>query len=199
MVIFGAIGSGKTSLAWYFTRREKRLIIVDTAEEERYLSAGVHVHNVDDVAEIVERSPVFRIVFRSEVEDDIRWLFRLSRAAKNLVILVEEASQYKMGSSAVSEDFQKTVRFGRHDGVRIVATTQRPSDVHKLLISQSDIVLGKIFETNDARYLKGMGGVTKDTIESASRLPDPVVRSGKLSIHYISALDNKTRRVDISV
>lgn len=195
VVIFGAIGSGKTTLAYHFTRKERRLIIVDTAEEGRYLRAGVHCYDPDAVAAILERFKVFRIVFRSDNEDDLRWLFRISRAAKNLVILVEEASQYKMRSNEISEDFQKTVRFGRHDNVKIVATTQRPADVHNLLISQSEIILGKIFETNDARYLKGMGGVTKETIEAAARLPDPVVRNGNLSISYLTPLDNKKRTI----
>lgn len=199
MVIFGTIGSGKTSLAYHFTKKERRLIIVDTAEEGRYLAAGVHVYDPVAVAEILQRCSVFRIVFRSDNEEDIRWIFRLSRAAKNLVILVEEASQYKMRSNEISEDFQKTVRFGRHDNVKIVATTQRPADVHNLLISQSEILLCKVFETNDARYLRGMGGVTKETIEAAARLSDPVAKNGKLSVSYLTPLDNKSRTVVLSL
>lgn len=200
LVIFGVIGSGKTSLAYHFTRKERRLIIVDTAEEKRYESAGVHVYDPDDVGKILQELEVFRIVFRSDNEDDLRWLFRVSRAAKNLVILVEEAGEYNMGAHAeLSDDFRKTVRFGRHDGVKIVATTQRPADVHKLLISQSEILLGKVWETNDARYLKGMGGVTKETIEAAARLPDPVVKDGRLSISYLTPLDNKSRTVVVNL
>jgi len=204
LLILGTIGSGKTSLAYYFTKEEKRLIIVDTVFEDRYQHAGVIVHNLDQVGEILERQKRFRIVFRSGNRGDLKGVFEYARAAGDLVVLVEEASLYEtMGPWAASRNkddvFQKVVILGRHDQVKIVATTQRPANVHNLLISQSEILLGKVFETNDARYLRGLGGVTSETIEKACSLPDPALKDGRLSISYLTPLDNAVHTVDIEI
>jgi len=202
LLILGTIGSGKTCLAYYFTQREKRLIVVDTMADERYKDAGVIVYDLDQVGEILERQKRFRIVFRSVKPGDLKGVFEYARSACNIVLLIEEASFYDlMGpwarSRKKSKVFQEAVVRGRHDNLKIVATTQRPAQVHNLLISQSEILLGKVFETNDARYLRGLGGVTSQTIEKACSLPDPALKDGVLSISYLTPLDNKSHTVDI--
>ena len=198
VLIFGTLGSGKTSIAYHLTEPPlTRLVVVDTVREDRYNSAGVVVYDPVHLAELMEGER-FRVVFRPQDKEAVRWAFLLGYEKQNCTLLVEEISQYATAGQ-MCEGMEDVIRFGRHQNCRIVATTQRPADVHKLLVSQSEIYLGKLFETNDARYLRGLSGVTKETIEAATRLPDPALKEGVLTVFYVDPLDNTSKRVLVSI
>lgn len=147
--------------------------MVDTAAEESYQSEGLYFESLLDLQDFVIKHPKFRAIYTVNEPEEICFLIQIANTTKDLVFLVEEVSQFG-GSDApfeVRKVFKKFVRLARHNRVRIVATSQRPADIDKLLVSESEMLLGNLKEPNDRRYLRDLGHLDKERVDSLASLP----------------------------
>lgn len=174
VIVISPRGGGKTTVAEYLSRRLDRLLIVDTMNEPQYLGSGLHVDSILDMFDFMQVSSKFRLVYAPSESEDVELIVQSALVTRDLTLLVEEISQYA-GSDAPATTrkmFRKFVRLARHRGVKLIATTQRPADVDKLLVSESEILLGRLQESNDRRYLRDLGTLDRETVDSLADLPD---------------------------
>lgn len=181
---------GKTLLARHLTCHEKRLVVVDTFHEYHQ---GLIFYDLPELLDAWSKLKKFRLLYRPVKDLGLRWICYMALAVRNCVVVIEELGMHS-GPHNLSAGLGELIRMGRHRNVRLVATTQRPADVHKLIISQADLVLGRTFETNDVRYLKGF-------YEEADRLADlkaPKLNHGKITLEFVRPLvSNRVERVEI--
>lgn len=116
----------------------------------------------------------FRLVACPESELGGRLYLHAALACGDCTVLIEEISQW-CAPAGLSRELELLIRAGRHKNIRVLGASQRPADVHKLVMSQADLVLGRIYEANDTIYLRHF-------FREADRLkdlPEPEVRKEK--------------------
>lgn len=116
----------------------------------------------------------FRVRWSPIEVDEVPYVLAAALAVRDVTVVVEEVSQI-CGTDApgtVRREFRRFVRLARHRGVRLVATSQRPADVDKLLVAESRVLLGRFVEPNDRRYLRDLGILDRDRVEGLADLPD---------------------------
>jgi len=160
IVIIGKRGCGKSYLARKLIEREPRLLIFDTMSE--YLD-GV-VFDAEEISQFkafwkhVYRRP-FRLIYRPLVpEKEIDEIAELVYMLGNMTFVVEEVDCY-CTPYQISDAFAHIIQRGRHKNITLLAITQRPYGIHRLLTSQAKELY--IFSTNEPRdrdYLKSLLG-----------------------------------------
>lgn len=185
-------GAGKSTLGRWLTRDAHRLIVVDTFHEH---VDGIILFNVHDLLPLIKKKQ-FRLIWRPlTVGPEIKWIFFAALAARNLTIFIDEVSQWTKPQS-LAPGMEQIIRMGRHRDVKMVATTHRPADVHKLLISQSDLVLGRMFETNDLNYIRPFFPLAAKILPT---IPEPKIANGKITLAFVRPLQNtKVQQVTIA-
>jgi len=167
-------GGGKTTVAVALSESLPRLVVIDTMNEPAYLTAGIHVNNPLDLHHFISSHSRFRVVYAPNDPEDVEMVLWSVLTTCDLVLLVEEVSQYAgvEAPPATRKMFRRFVRLARHRRVKLIGTTQRPADVDKLLVSESEIFLGSLKEPNDRRYLRDLGNLDRETVDSLVDLPD---------------------------
>lgn len=176
--ILGMRGCGKTFLSRKIQELYPRVIVIDVTGE---YSDGVECHTFEEFCTALENSlnqSNFRIIFHSDmdagvdeklvIENIIRLTMKRSSAHEakfnNLLLVLEEVQHYS-NSHSLPHYMRQCYLIGRHHGVALLATSQRPAEVHKTIISQShNIFAGKCFENNDIKYLSGIFGENIDQL-----------------------------------
>lgn len=177
IAIFGRRGSGKSTLCKTIQRAFPRVVVIDLLHEYPDSQAD-HVATTFEgfgriCAHLADTKPKkFRVIFRFDVEKDenpeeINQVLRVLYHLGNCVIVIEEIHHY-MRREVMPPWLKKIVLLGRHRGLGILATSQRPAEVSKTFVSQCHHVFaGVFFERNDLAYFA-------DTIGSASQLLEKV-------------------------
>ena len=137
VAIIGSTGSGKTTKLAELIRQQQRLIIVDPTCDESLERLAVPAANMDE-AERLTRSPQFHIRWSGQRNpvtfDGLCWL-ALQRG--NCLLAVDEIHLYvKKTSLGIPKYFQECCLIGRHSGVAIIVTSQRPALTHNDYLSQ---------------------------------------------------------------
>lgn len=168
LLVISPRGGGKTTVAEALTHSLDRLVIIDTMHEPAYIQSGIHVTNPLELHEFIQTHNKFRVVYGPTDPEDVELVLQTVLVTCDLVLLVEEVSQYGGADAPGSTRrmFKRFVRLARHRRVKLVATTQRPADVDKLLVSESEILLGSMQEPNDRRYLRDLGSMDRETVDS---------------------------------
>lgn len=92
--------------------------------------------------------------FRAEFDEILKCLF----ARGNILIVIEEVQLYA-STHFLPKWLRNCLLTGRHAGVGLVLTTQRPGECHKTIISQCHhLFAGMIFEKNDVEYVRSFMG-----------------------------------------
>lgn len=130
----GATGSGKgVSIREHLQQdNPQRFLAWDPLGE--YTKFGRRMARLEDVAKAMQQ-PTFRIAFSPGNEVDkfpakFAFLCKLAFAAGRLKFLVEELADVTSPSFAPQE-WRRCTTQGRHQGLRIVAASQRPAQVDK--------------------------------------------------------------------
>lgn len=161
--VFGVKGSGKTTLVQEIVRthRPPRVIIFDTvgqygnAERAQVfygLGPGAHA--------IVTKSRVsaFRISLRSAETGDLLRLMEVAYEVPDSLVVVEEASFF-CSPSQLPYQLSQLVRLGRHRRISQVYVAQRPSEVHRAITAQADLLVSfRQMEDRDLMFLRGRFG-----------------------------------------
>lgn len=114
-------------------------------------------------------------------------IYRVGCDSETETCIIFEEAQFYFPNHGLHHVNMHLLTTGRHAHINIIANTQRPASVSKLLISQSeDIYIGSLYEPNDIQFLRGSIG--RELAEQVRTLPKlhfiyfPVGRSEDISI-----------------
>lgn len=204
IAIFGRSGCGKSTLQAAITSCYPRLVIIDRMRE--HFEGDLITNNFEVYANFLskalgEKRSTFRIVFQFDIEkqtDSQEFIFeQVVRLAykfgeitgKGITLSVEEV-QFFAPPTYIPHWLKEATLTGRHAGMGVIISSQRPAAVHKDLVSQaSHAFFGSLYEVRDIEYCRAILG---DKAYELQTLPQ-----GKF-LHYsmgqINLVDNGFRR-----
>ncbi len=162
ITIFGTRGSGKTTVSRSLQRVYPRVIIFDRLKEYRKMGESestIFVENFADFADALKQlfdKPRFRLVMEFSIDNDEAEFNEACALVYHFgdVLLVVEEIHHFATPQHLPKKLKELYLTGRHQNVALIATTQRPAELHKTVLSQSHFVFaGRVFEPNDIAYL----------------------------------------------
>jgi len=156
-LIFGKRGSGKSELAKKMVQDKKRLFIYDTMGEH---TNGVLIKDLVQLRDYWKKvyRGNFRIIYQPvDPYADFNSICKEVAICKNLTFYIEEVSIYSKPLS-LSPEFLEIIQRGRHYFIEMIATSQRPHGIDKMLTSQAKKMY--IFNTTEPRDI----AYFKDTV-----------------------------------
>lgn len=158
--VLGASGSGKSlyvkTALLKPAHRRRRLMVWDTMREYGPVTADT----VDTVPGLVEhlKKARFSVRYLPPFEKAARsYAFELfcraAYAAEDCTVVIEEAS-FVTSPSWAPPAWSMVTCTGRHKGLTVIATSQRPAQVDKALLGNcSSIHVGRLNDVNDVRVM----------------------------------------------
>jgi len=168
-IILGKKGQGKTTKAKELIKGRERLIILDTLGE--YQEEPIQLENLTTLKiYLSQKTPFrFRIAYKYE-EEDIEDIFSVLYKIEQYTLVLEEVDNYS-SANFCPVDLRKIIRYGRHKGINVIATSRRPASVNRLLSSQADdMYIYRFTEPRDITYIREL--TNKETSEKVKSLPD---------------------------
>ncbi len=164
----GRRGSGKTSLSRWIQTVYPRVVIFDRLNEypEEHGPGKWTVRTFDEFCEAVKGShglKRFKILFQFDIEEDnhsavFDEAMRVIYYRGDLCVVVEEVHHFATAHH-LPKWLKEVLLTGRHRALALIATSQRPAEVHKTLLSQCHhIFCGTLNEANDVKYLASVMG-----------------------------------------
>lgn len=169
----GGRGTGKSAWVRQLLERLKpaRLVVWDLMAEHEWCGPPA-----DDLAAVVGAMKARRFVVRfvPSADDDTRaaqfdLLCRACQVAGNLTLYAEELA-FVTTPSRAPPGWRALCLLGRHRGVTVIGTSQRPAQVDKEFWGNLDLIhAGRQTSERDARTVASLLGVPWQTVQ---RLPD---------------------------
>ena len=167
VTILGRKGSGKTFLSKKILAEYPCVVAIDTVAQyhpedgfevvtgkNRGAVALQHVYT----AHARGRIDGFKIALRADDTDELMELIGVVYEMPGVLVVIDEASFY-CSPSKLPPNVSRLVRLGRHRNISQVYIAQRPSEVHRSITAQSDIVVSFVQrEERDVKYLIENGG-----------------------------------------
>jgi len=170
--IFGVKGSGKTTLVQEIAREHPRVFAFDTVGQYGpELGAKVVFGLGPGAVAMVEasRRERFFVSLRSDNVDDLVRLLAVAYEVTDSLVIVEEASFFS-SPAFLPVELSQLVRLGRHRRISQVYVAQRPSEVHRAITAQSDLVVSfHQEEDRDLLFLKGRFGQRVEKLRTLQR------------------------------
>lgn len=163
LLILGRRGCGKSHLAKGLQKLWPRRVVIDTMAEYSNEPGVEKVFDFDQFAKRLtelaqKREKKFVLVFQFSPEADAQEdlfneILRLCFYFGNVQIVIEEI-QFWSTPHQLPKWLKNCLLIGRHHGLSLLFTSQRPGQVNKTILSQcGHIFCGQIFEGNDLNYL----------------------------------------------
>lgn len=176
IAILGNSGCGKTTLCkkLHESGLWKRVVVFDRMREYETEGFSASVGGFNQFCDWILKNngqESFRILFRFDLESDgkneeFNEALRVIFYARNILTVIEETWNYS-SKSHIPKWYQELCLAGRHHGLGLISTSQRPASVHNVVLSQSaHIFCGHTFLPNDKKYIADFIGD-----ENAERLP----------------------------
>jgi DNA helicase HerA-like ATPase len=170
--IFGRKGSGKTELSRKIMREYRRVIATDTVAQYGERDGFTVCYGKSACAAALkkaEHQEEFRLSLRSDDTEELLALMAVEYEFTDVLTVVDEAPFY-CSPSKLPREMSLLVRQGRHHRISQIYIAQRPSEIHRSITSQSDIIVSfNQREERDVKYLVENGG-GRDA-ERVSELP----------------------------
>lgn len=169
--ILGATGSGKTTFMRTLLNDHFRTFVIDpTADDEKFRSYGTLAPTMADVVRL-STSRTFRV--RIITEDPIAFQFVcwLAWQRGNCTLAVDEVHEFVPNMhNGIPRIFKLLCLRGRHRDVSIIATSQRPQNVHKDFLSEAANHGLYVFRMNDPYAFDTLRKIIPD-VDKARNLP----------------------------
>lgn len=165
----GATGSGKTLWVKEQIATARAVLIWDAKWEYRGFRSAA---TIPELVAAIKKGPQRIAYTPTRMGDFGAWCKTAHAAAAlwgGLAVVVEELADVTSPGKA-PEDWGIIIRRGRARGMRLYATSQRPSESDKTIMGNLTLLhVGRMPRLQDARYIQSEIGVTADEIQ---RLPD---------------------------
>ncbi len=177
VLVLGTRGCGKSYLSKKCQEAWSRIFIYDTVMEYTD-DDGFIVRDFNSFCEFLksnESSDSFVLIYQASPEDSdeqeiiFNQIMRVCYYTGNMLIVIDEVVNVSSPHN-LPKWLKENYLTGRHQNIAVMATTQRPGELHKTILSQSNhIFCGRIVETNDLNYVKSFLNKPK---EDLANLPD---------------------------
>ncbi len=163
-IAIGKTGSGKSYLVKKLIEKKKRLLVYDTMCEYKY---GVVFEDRRKFIEFWRRIYIhpYRLIYRplndpaSEIDEIAEAVYLLG----DTCFVLEEVTAY-CSEHQISDQLAHIIQRGRHKNIELIATTQRPYGLHRLLTSQAKEIY--VFNTNEPRDRQYLNALLGSDIEA---------------------------------
>lgn len=171
VLVMGQRGCGKSYLAKRLQSLWPKRVIIDSLSEYQVeknkknndFGNAIIVNSFDSFLDkMVElegtKADSFVIIYNFDPESNINSeifdeILRISYKFGNIQIVIEEVQLYS-SPHQLTKWLKNCLLTGRHRGLSLLFTTQRPGELNKTILSQcAHIFCGKITEGNDLRYI----------------------------------------------
>lgn len=173
LLLFGRRGQGKSFLARKLMRHQARVSVWDLMNEHAPM-ANFYEGDLSGFENFLaasrgKRFAAARYIPTEDVAEEFNGFCRAAFRAGNFVVVVEEAAEI-CSPSNLPPAFGRVIRQGRHQGLGLLATTQRLAEVSRTLTSQTDVFVG--FSTTEPRDLDELRKRTSaEYVEKVRALP----------------------------
>lgn len=178
-MIFGKRGSGKSTLGKQLQKAFPRRIVLDLMHEYKADSKNkfsFEVNTVENLARVmiaIQKNGIskFEIIFKRPInrdlsESDMETLFQLVYNFGDVLLVIEEIHTY-MKREWMPLWLKNLTTLGRHKGVGIMGTSQRPAEVSKTFVSMcSHVFVGRMFERNDVNYFLNSTNIPENKLRN---------------------------------
>lgn len=182
-IVLGRKGSGKSWLVHELIEgyRPRRVVIIDSLaeygpESEPKIKAEV-ARGFDeslDALEAAESRRRFVLSLRVLSPEENLELLGVAFRLRRFLLVVEEASLY-CSPTLLPDEVAQLIRYGRHQEIDQVYVARRPSELHRDLTANADVLVTfRQQEPRDLIYLRSFYGREADELP---RLPDYHVRA----------------------
>lgn len=159
--IIGASGSGKSIhvKTKLLKPAPRRLLVWDFKRE--YSEWATPTEKISDVVRAVRDAKTFAVAFWPSMDTKKRGeqfdqFCRIAYAVKNCTLLVEELAFVTKPGWAPPAWMMMTCT-GRHEGIRIIGTSQRPAQVDKNFLGNATVLhCGRLQDKNDVRVMSDL-------------------------------------------
>lgn len=155
MAVLGASGSGKsTSVKRMLNPKPARLMVFDTMRE--YAHVGMVFTEIGPMIDAIAKQRRFAVVFQPSSDPKVRekqfsMFCAIALVAGNLTMIVEELRFLTTPSRAPLKWAEVTLT-GRHKGLRVIGTSQRPASIDKDFLGNcTRIRTGRLVYPEDRR------------------------------------------------
>jgi hypothetical protein len=111
--------------------------------DEKFETWGVLVDSLTDAIKLASKTPKFRIRMQFDEEERFDFLCKTLikqphglEVFRDCCIAVDELAMF-VSSQWMPDNLRNLIRLGRHTGAGLIATTQRPPDIHPFIRSQA--------------------------------------------------------------
>lgn len=165
LLVMGRRGCGKSYLAKRLQDLWPRRIIIDSLGE---YTEGIQVTGFsqfcDELLKLKQKNEKqFVLVFKFDpevpVSDDLfNQILRVCFHFKNVQVVIEEIQRYS-SPHYLPHWLDQCLFVGRHKGLSLLFTTQRPGMLNKGILSQcAHVFCGQLIDGNDVSYVSGFLG-----------------------------------------
>jgi hypothetical protein len=176
ITVLGKRGSGKTTLSRKLQSAFPRLVIFDRLHEYQGQNSENFwtVHTFDEYCAAILASvgkKRFTILYQFDLEQDshaeeFNQALRILYYRGSACAVIEEVHNFAT-AHYLPKWFKEILLTGRHQNLALIATSQRPAELHKTLLSQCHhIFCGSLHEKNDINYLSSVLGDAADSVSS---------------------------------
>ena len=153
--------SGKSYLGKIIQKLYPRRIVIDTTYEydesfgEIIYGFTTFAKRLKEIENVDEYSIIFRFNHEDQNQDEIfEQICRLVFYLGDTFFVVEEIHLHS-NTHNINHWLLRIATMGSHQGIGYLLTTQRPSLIHKTLLTQCDhIFVGQLIDENDISYVK---------------------------------------------
>lgn len=196
--VFGVKGSGKTTLTQEIARTFPRVLVFDTVGQyDEALGAQVVVGLGPGASAMVKASTRdrFFLSLRSRETDELLALMEVAYEMPDTLVIVEEASFF-CSPSHLPFQLSQLVRLGRHRRISQIYVAQRPSEVHRAITAQADLVVTfRQQEDRDLAFLKGRFGPRVEQVRTLSAYKVLVAGDmGKAPLPVVERIPTRPRK-----
>lgn len=156
-----------------------RVIAVDsefqygTGRRQNPLPGFQFVHQPGELKEILRQrlGAPFKVVYqpRFHPAEHLDAVMALAAEVEDVTLAIDEAANY-CNAAWMPDGLDYLCRCGRHVGVSIVWTSQRPADVARGLTSPSSLFIFRLEETRDQKFCLDRG-ISKEMVAAIAALP----------------------------
>lgn len=172
--VLGRKGSGKTTLVQEIIREHPRAVMFDPCGEYGANVGARIVTGFPAAARAladVSRRPRerWRLSLRVDDLEDQLALLRIAWYLERYLLVIEEAGEL-CTPQHLPPEISRLLRMGRHHRISQVYVGQRPSTVHRLVTSQSDLIVSfQQHEERDVDYLRATIGPGAEAVRTLPR------------------------------